>query len=162
MHSYAKKTIAIALLIAPVTLLGVVGVIFVVSPPRSRSDFLWLSVAPISRIPADGQPALLPIIAPRHDAWMRLRDEIVGQVFARRDLATNEIQVISWLHGPLSVPVDFDPRSGGFISRCFDVRFDINGTVIPNGHGNSSPADGMHAVDFTVIDNVLFVRNTER
>jgi hypothetical protein len=92
---------------------------------------------------------------------MRVSDEIVGHVFARSDIVKNEIKVISSVHGRLAVPVDYDHQAACFVSRCFDVRFDIEGTVITNGRADWSREDGMSTVAFRTVDNVLFVRNPQ-
>ncbi|MDB5340313.1 MAG: (2Fe-2S)-binding protein [Planctomycetaceae bacterium] len=160
MHSIVSKTVALVLLVVPLTSLGVLGFVFLASPPPLRPSARWLSVAPTSQIPANGQPTFLPIMAPRYDAWTRLSDQIVGHVFVRRDLATNDIKVVSAVHGPLAVPVDYDQQAGCFISRCFGVRFDINGTAITDRNVIPSHAADMPAVDFTIVDDVLFVKNT--
>jgi hypothetical protein len=98
-------------------------------------------------------------MAPRYDAWTRISDEVIDHVFARRDLVTKQIKVISAIHGRLSVPVDYDQQMGCFVSRCFGVRFDINGIVIQDRTSNTSGDDGMYSVDFKTVDNVLLVRN---
>jgi hypothetical protein len=159
MHSITRKTVALVLLFVPLTSLGVLGFIFLASPLRMHPSETWLSVAPTSQIPADGHPTLLPIMAPHNDAWTRLSDEIAGYVFARRDLATNEIKVVSAVHGPLSAPVDYDQQTGCFISRCCNARFDLDGTEIKDRNVVSSRVNGMHAVDFRIVDDVLFVKN---
>jgi len=161
MHSIVTKRVALLLLFAPLILLGGIGFVFLASPSHSRSNSPWLTVASTSQIPANGRPVFLPVRAPRYDAWTQLTDEVIAHVFVRRDLVTNEIKVISSVHGPLSVPVDYDPQTGCFISRCFDIRFDINGAEIHNDGKNSSNEEGMHPIDFMTVDNVLFIRNKQ-
>lgn len=97
---------------------------------------------------------------PRYDAWTRVSDDIVGNVYARRDPDTHEITVVSAVHGPLSVPVDYDQMNGCFTSRCYGTRFHLNGTVIQGRNGGSSK-DGLQEIDFTIVNNVLFVRNPQ-
>lgn len=160
MHSITTKTVAFVLLVTPFALLCVIGFAFLASPPPLRSNSPWLAVAPTSQITTDGRPAFLPIKARRYDAWMRHSDEVIGHVFARRDLATNEIKVVSAVHGRLLVPVVYDQQTGCFVSRCFGIRFDINGTIIHDDNANSSRDDDMPRVEFSVVDGVLFVHNS--
>lgn len=159
MHSIMTKTLALVLLVTPLMLLCGIGFVFLTSTPPSRPNPPWLAVTPTSQIPSDGRPVLLSVRAPRYDAWSRLTGEVVDQVFAHRDLVTNEIKVISARHGRLSASVDYDPQTGCFVSRCFGVRFDIDGTAIQDRPSNMSNDDGMYAVDFTTVDNMLLVRN---
>jgi hypothetical protein len=159
MSSITIKTLTLVLLVIPLLLMGSIGFAFLTSPPRSRPNSPWLAVVPTSQIPVDGRPVLLPVMAPRYDAWTRISDEVIDHVFARRDLVTKQIKVISAIHGRLSVPVDYDQQMGCFVSRCFGVRFDINGIVIQDRTSNTSGDDGMYSVDFKTVDNVLLVRN---
>lgn len=161
MRLMTTKIVALVLLVAPLMVLGGLGFVFLASRPPSRPNSPWLVVIPISQIPADGRPVFLPVGAPRYDAWTRIADEVVGHVYAHRDLITSRIQVISAVHGRLTVPVDYDQQTGCFVSRCFAVRFDINGTVIRDRNTNSSNEDGIDAVDFRIVDDVLFVRNAQ-
>ncbi|MDB5389591.1 MAG: hypothetical protein JWM11_5237 [Planctomycetaceae bacterium] len=150
---------SIVLVIAPFVLLGYIGFVFVTSSPPLRPNSPWLSVATISQIPIDGQPVRLPIKMARYDAWTRLSDQVAGYVFARRDLATNEIHVVSSVHGRLLVPVNYDQISGVYISRCFGIRFGLDGMALKNQKANPSADDRMESFQVKIADSVLCVQN---
>lgn len=162
MHQLAKKLLVLTLAISPYVLLTGLGFLFLAASPPSRPSPVWLAVANISEIPADGHPVFLPLRLPRFDAWNRFPDdEVTGHVYLRRDVITNEVMVFSALHGPLSVPIDYDHQSNCFISRCFGTRFQLDGKVIQDRNADPPHQHGMQATDFVIVDNVVFVGNTQ-
>ena len=160
MKHIAAKILALLLLIAPFAFIGVVGFAFLDSSASARTVPRWLTVSPISKIPIDGEPVLLPVWAPHWDAWTRLPDQIVGHIFARRDSVTNEIQVLSaYHHGQFKVPVEYDHNSRCYRSRCFIVQFNLDGRVIPDPNTRSPEFEKLQEIPTRIADNILFVRN---
>ena len=163
MHQIAKKLLALILAISPYVLLSGLGFLFLAASHPSHPKPVWLAVANTSQIPTDGRPVFLPLSVPRDDAWNRIPDDrVTGHVYLRRDIFTHEVMVFSALHGPLSVPIDYDHEGNCFVSRCFGTRFQLDGKVIQDRNTDSPHQHGMQAADFVIVDNVVFVRNTQQ
>ncbi len=161
MNRAATQIVTVVLLIVPFLFVGSVGLAFVASPLTERPDSVseWLAVGPVSQVPEDGDPVVFGIAAPRHDAWVRLRDRVVGYVYARRDPATHEIKVLAPFHGRLGAAVEYDSSAKRFQSRCYrETWFDLDGAPIGNAGTGSSPESGIPTLPSTVIDRVVFVR----
>lgn len=110
MHPTAKKTIALGALTSPMLGLMMLGGVFLLSP-QTPPDQPWHLVASVSELPDDGTPVLMPVFGNRFDAWTRLPDERICDVFVRKEPSTTRVSVIpSWHHGDLRIPLVYDGR----------------------------------------------------
>jgi len=130
MHATAKKVIASCAMTAPILGLMIVGGAFLLSP-QSPTTQSWHLIASMSELPDDGTPMLMPVFEKRFDAWTRLPDERVCDVFVRKEPRTTRVSVTpSWHHGDLRIPIRYDDRENKYVSVCWNVAFDMQGKEI--------------------------------
>ncbi len=90
-------------------------------------------IGSVFELPVDGTPVLRPVFGKRFDAWARLPDERICDVFVRREPRTMRVSVApSWHHGDLRIPIRYDDRKNRYASVCWNVAFDMKGKEITN------------------------------
>jgi len=145
----------IALLAA---LLAVPAFAFMTTPLRQPDLSAWGFVADLGELPADGQPKLLRVRFPKRDAWTRHADNIAASVFVR--LVPDRRQVLAlYLHlhsGWRVCDVKYDEKTRVFNSRCWGVRFDLEGKEIAS-EGSHRTGDCMERLPVRLIGSEVYV-----
>jgi hypothetical protein len=160
MSRNVTKIAAILVGLSPIVFVSTVGVAFLQPTPPETSD--WIVLTPWESLPDDGLPIRLVVSAPHRDSWMRLPDQAVGAVYARRLPGTHEVRVLSAVHGKFGVQVEYDPASGGFRSQCFVVRFDADGNVLTDDTVKESQYEDLEAFPVQVADGNVLVKRPVR
>jgi menaquinol-cytochrome c reductase iron-sulfur subunit len=108
----------------------VAGIVAFLNPLRQRGrNQRWIRVAPLAVLPDNGTPRKFPLIAERHDGWMRFPPEPVGAVFLRR--VSGELQVVAFQvkcpHAGCAIDYQSTPGGGKFFCPCHRANFDLEG-----------------------------------
>jgi Rieske Fe-S protein len=92
---------------------------------RKAVGGLLVRVASLDSLPADGTPALFPVIATRVDAWNRTMAP-VGAIYVRR-VNEKTLQVFNVTCPHLGCAVEFEPEQKGYHCPCHDSTFTLEG-----------------------------------
>jgi hypothetical protein len=157
MHPTAMKSIAIIAISAPMLGLLSLGTAFLLdtydTPSRS-----WHRVASMSELPDDGTPVLKPVYAQRFDAWMRLPDERLWDVYLRKETEFNRVSVVhSWHHPKLRMPILYDSTKKQYVSPCWNVAFDMQGKQLTD-RGKKAIGVDLDVMPVRVADGEVWVR----
>lgn len=156
MHPTAKKTIAVGLLTAPMLGLMILGGAFLLSPSRPAAQ-PWHLIASLSELPDDGTPLLRPVYGKRFDAWTRLPDEWICDVFVRKEPNTTNVSVVpAWHHGNWRIPLRYDEHENKYVSICWNVAFDLHGKEITT-LGMTRIGLDLDELPLKVIDDEIWV-----
>ncbi len=118
------------------TLVGLVPVVsglFVFLDPllrRRGGAATLLKVAALDALPADGTPAVFPVVATRQDAWTRYPNEPIGAVYLRR-LKDGKVTAFNASCPHLGCFVDF--RDKEYRCPCHNSSFTIDGARVQPG-----------------------------
>jgi hypothetical protein len=159
MHPTAMKVIAITAIVVPMLGLILIGTAFLLdghdTPSRS-----WHRVARLSELPNDGTPVLIPVYRQRFDAWMRLPDERIWDVYVRKETGSDNVSVVqSWHHSHLRIPIRYDSEEKQYVSLCWNVAFDMQGRQLTDRETKTEPIDFDIAVlPVKVNDGEVWVR----
>jgi hypothetical protein len=152
------NAMAAVLLTAPLAVIVSIGAAFVTAPQPQRETPEWLSLAPPEMIPADGHPVRLEVRVPSYDAWTRFPDSTIAHVYARYDLSSRQIRILSGAHGRYHVPIEYDRQTHMYSSRCFKVRFNLDGVAIPDNTSATQTFEDLKAIPCRIANNVILVR----
>lgn len=86
-----------------------------------------LKVAALDALPADGTPAVFPVVSTRQDAWTRYPNEPIGAVYLRR-LKDGKVEAFNASCPHLGCFVDF--RDKEFRCPCHNSSFTIEGARV--------------------------------
>ncbi len=157
MHSTTKKSIALIAIAVPMLAILFLCVAFLVGAKDTETQS-WLYVAKTSELPGDGTPIMKTVSVTQFDAWTRLPDKPICQVFVRKSLSADAASVMyTWHHDGFKIPLRYDPITQRYVSICWNVTFDLQGKEV-TGKG-SIPSDlSVTQLPAKVIDDVVWVR----
>jgi len=147
------QTIGIALACSLlIALIGGVGGAFLLTPVRAGTPSPWLHVADLAPLPEDGTPVLVAVAKPMYDAWTRLPDRVLGSIYLRRSLPTDEIIALStW--NEWGARVEYDSEKRIFRDRrCWSGRFTADGRNLDIG-----PQHDLVRFDVRVIGQNVYI-----
>ncbi len=130
MNATMKRSIAMASIVAPIMAMLFLSISFLMgaSGPQEES---WFLVAELSDLPTDGTPIHKTVSAKHFDAWTRLPDRPILDVFIRRSGNANDASVVpSWHHDSFRIPLRYDHRKKQYVSVCWNVAFDMQGKEV--------------------------------
>lgn len=126
-------------------------------PERGPAE--WIVVGKLSELPNDGEPHLRAVMAAQVDAWRRLPDRPIGDVFLRRQPGSEWVTVLQARHGgDLRIPVEYDARAKEFRSCCWKVSFDLEGSALG---GAGLYRNHMRRIAYRIVDDAVQVRSTD-
>jgi hypothetical protein len=150
------RSIVAATFLTLVSLILAPAVAFLTSVTRQPHASPWHAVASWSKLPADGEPVLLPVQVHDHDAWQWHPSRVVTHVFVRRLPESREVRALQCHHhGSLQVAVKYDEATKTFKS-CWDVRFDLDGVELI-ARGFSPLGDRLEALPVRLFGDKVFV-----
>ncbi len=158
MQRLIQKTTIVLVAMAFFALTTAVAFAFLTTDGRGPRVSPWLPVTNQSSLPEDGQPRLFPVFTPRRDAWTQLPDEVVGHVYLRR--LPGEGRVLALRpehHDQLRISVVYDETQKVFRSRCWSLRFDLDGQELDRP-GQARVGHMMPSVPVRCQDGQVFVR----
>ena len=130
MHSAATKAIAVAVMSVPMLGFMMLGAAFLLSPHGPAPES-WHLIGSVSDLPDDGLPVLIPVFGKHFDAWTRLPDEKISNVFVRKEPGTTKVSAaLAWHHGQFRIPIRYDQSEHKYVSACWNVEFDLQGHEI--------------------------------
>jgi hypothetical protein len=157
MHSTTTKSIALTAIAAPMFVLLFLCTAFLVGA-RDTATQSWFLVAKTSDLPSDGTPLLKTVSAKRFDAWMRLPDKPICDVFVRKSQNADGASVVhSWHHDQFRIPIRYDQKSHQYVSVCWNIACDLQGREVIE---KESPPTGLSLTPLPVrvADGAVWVR----
>lgn len=157
MHSTTKKSFAITAIAAPLLALLFLGTAFLVGA-RDIATQSWFVVAKTSELPSDGTPILKTVSAKRIDAWERLPDKPICDVFVRKSQNADGASVVyTWHHDSFRIPLRYDPLTKQYVSVCWNLAFDMQGKEVIE---KESIPTGLRLTQLPVqvVDGIVWVR----
>jgi hypothetical protein len=125
-------------------------------PTREPEPSPWVCVGQLAELPEDGTPRQVAVQLPQRDAWHALPDRRLGVVFLRRLPGGRVVALRAEHHGSFRIPVLYDPQKQSFRSKCWAIRFNLEGREIPEDGVLSG--DTMEAIPVRVRNEALYVR----
>lgn len=89
---------------------------------------VWIQVAEVSSVPADGTPVRVSVVTSRSDAWTRDAAVPVGVVYLRRT-APSEVVALHSVCPHAGCFVDYQVDRRAFFCPCHDSTFAIDGSI---------------------------------
>jgi hypothetical protein len=129
MHA-AKGVLAFSALIVPILGAAWLGAGFLTfrHKPPMQSKFY---VTSLSELPDDGTPVLKAVYQKQYDAWTRLPDQRIGNVFVRKDPMTARVSIFrSSHHAEFRIPLRYEAEAKQYVSCWWNVAFDLRGKEI--------------------------------
>ena len=157
MESTMKKSIAILAAMSPIlALLFFCGVFLVDS--RGTPKQSWFLAANTSELPSDGAPLLKTISVKQFDAWMRLPDRPILDVFVRRSGNAEGASVVpAWHHDSFRIPLRYDQIKKQYVSVCWKIAFDMQGKEISQSESLRT-GSSLTQLPVQVVDGDVWVR----
>jgi cytochrome b6-f complex iron-sulfur subunit/menaquinol-cytochrome c reductase iron-sulfur subunit len=121
---------------------------------RNEVKSSWIPVISLRKLPEDGLPWRVPVIAARKDAWTTYPKSKVGYVYCRKS-GEVEVKALSANCPHIGCMVDFDKKKGSFLCPCHKARFSKEGRRLDEK--NPSPRD-MDPLPTKVEDGMVLVR----
>lgn len=158
MHFTTKKSIAMTAIAAPQLALLFLSFAFLVGASDTPEE-AWCFVAKTSELPSDGTPVLKTVSAKQFDAWMRLPDQPICDVFVRKSRNADGASVMhSWHHDEFRIPLRYDEITRQYVSVCWKVAFDLQGKEV-RGKEDSAMRSNLAQLPVQVADGVIWVRS---
>ena len=130
MHPATTKAIALTVMSVPMLGFMMLGAAFLLSPHGPATES-WHLVGSVADLPEDGTPVLMPVFGKHFDAWTRLPNERISDVFVRKVPETMKVSAaLAWHHDQLRIPIRYEQREHKYISVCWNVEFDLQGHEI--------------------------------
>ena len=157
MQPAKKKSIALTALAAPPLTLLLLSIAFLVGASDAPKQS-WFLVAKTSELPSDGSPILKTVSAKQFDAWTRLPDKPVCNVFVRKSHNADGVSAVhSWHHDAFRIPLRFDEVTQQYVSACWNVAFDIQGNEV-SGKESIPMSSKLAQLPVHVADGVVWVK----
>ncbi|MBM3880581.1 MAG: Rieske (2Fe-2S) protein [Verrucomicrobia bacterium] len=109
---------------------------------KRRAPELFVRIANLSALPADGAPRRFPVLSERVNVWTKTRGVPVGAVFLRR-LGEASVEAFNVVCPHAGCVVQVAAEGGGYLCPCHNSAFGLDGRIADPGSPSPRGLDAL-------------------